>query len=70
MRIRDWSSDVCSSDLGTPEKPVGTVWIGVATPRKSYAKLFTFSFTRERNIAKAASKAMEMLLEEVRENEK
>ena len=54
----------------TPEKPVGTVWIGVATPRKSYAKLFTFSFTRERNIAKAASKAMEMLLEEVRENEK
>src|SRR3546814_8221854 len=27
MRISDWSSDVCSSDLGTSARSSGTVWI-------------------------------------------
>jgi len=50
---------------GTEEKPVGTVWIGIATPKRTIARRFVFSYTRERNIAKAAVKAMELLMEEL-----
>ncbi len=59
------TSGVAGPDGGTPEKPVGTVWIGVATPDKTFARKFVFSFTRERNIAKAAVKALELLMMEI-----
>ncbi len=59
------TSGVAGPGGGTEEKPVGTVWIGIATPEKTAARKFVFSFTRERNIAKAAVKAMEWLMEEL-----
>lgn len=65
MTGADWAvstTGVAGPDGGTKDKPVGTVWIGLAGPQGSWAREFHFSATRERNIAKASVKALEMLL--------
>ncbi len=42
---------------GTPSKPVGTVWIGISTPDRTFAKHFQFAgdrdIIRERSVAEA-----------------
>ncbi|MDR2129855.1 MAG: CinA family nicotinamide mononucleotide deamidase-related protein [Odoribacteraceae bacterium] len=57
------TSGIAGPGGAVPGKPVGTTWIAVATPRGTAARLFHFSFTRERNIARAVMKALEMVIE-------
>jgi PncC family amidohydrolase len=48
---------------GLPDKPVGTVWIGLATPDGSRARVFHFPGDREQNKAAASEAALTMLLD-------
>lgn len=59
------ASGIAGPDGGTDEKPVGTVWIAIATPDKIISKKFLFGNHRERNIQKTADAALKMLKEEL-----
>jgi nicotinamide-nucleotide amidase len=45
----------------TNEKPVGLVWIAVASAQKVVAKSFNFRFDRRRNIELTTTNALNML---------
>ncbi|MBL7890880.1 MAG: competence/damage-inducible protein A [Bacteroidia bacterium] len=55
------ASGIAGPGGGTDEKPVGTVWIAVATPDKVISEKFLFGNNRERNIQKTAQAALNML---------
>ncbi len=59
------TSGVAGPGGGTEFNPVGTVWIAVSTAQVTKAQKFRFSFTRERNISKAATMALELILREL-----
>ena len=61
------TTGVAGPDGGTPQKPVGTVWIAVAGPTAVTAQKFLFSHTRERTIGKASITALQMLVKTIRE---
>ncbi|HEY9002910.1 MAG TPA: competence/damage-inducible protein A [Mucilaginibacter sp.] len=52
---------IAGPDGGTPEKPVGTVWIGVANAQKTITKKFQFGNKRMQNIERTAIAALNML---------
>lgn len=52
---------IAGPDGGTKEKPIGTVWIAVATPEKVISEHFLFGEHRGRNIEKAKLHALNML---------
>jgi nicotinamide-nucleotide amidase len=54
-------SGIAGPTGGSPEKPVGTTWIAVATPDATVTKRFKLGEHRERNIRKAALSALNML---------
>jgi len=55
-------SGIAGPGGGTPEKPVGTTWIGLVTRDGEWAKIFYFSGDRERNKISAVDAALELLL--------
>jgi PncC family amidohydrolase len=56
-------SGIAGPGGGTPEKPVGTTWIGLAAEDGEWAKTYRFSKDREGNKALAAKAALNLLLD-------
>jgi nicotinamide-nucleotide amidase len=55
------TSGIAGPDGGTPDKPVGTVWIAVAGPNGIITEKFNFANNRERNIIRSTQAALNML---------
>lgn len=59
------TSGIAGPDGGTKDKPVGTVWIALATPKGVMSKLLTLGEHRGRNIRRSALAALELLRQEL-----
>ena len=59
------SSGVAGPSGGTFEKPVGTVWLAVATPEHMITLKYHFTGTRERIREQTITKGLELLNEEI-----
>nr|WP_294869549.1 competence/damage-inducible protein A [uncultured Pedobacter sp.] len=58
-------SGIAGPDGGMPGKPVGTVWIAVASRKHVVAKVYSFGNKRAQNIERSAIAALTMILNEL-----
>lgn len=63
------ASGIAGPDGATPDKPVGTVWIGLSSPTETRAYLYRFGNDRMRNIRKTALAALDLLRRAVTESD-
>lgn len=59
------TTGIAGPDGGTPDKPVGTVWIAVASASGVQSRKFSFGDHRGRNIRRTALAALDMLRLEI-----
>lgn len=57
------TSGIAGPEGGSPDKPVGSVWIAVASKEKIKSRMFQFGKNREQNILRASNTALLMLKE-------
>lgn len=62
------TSGIAGPSGATPNKPVGTVWIGFASETTAYGKQFNMGDNRERTIHRTALMAMDILRKEIKIN--
>lgn len=56
-------SGIAGPGGGTPEKPVGTVWIGLSSPQEEYSRHYLWSGNRLAVKEQSAQAALNLLLE-------
>lgn len=56
-------SGIAGPSGGTPDKPVGTTWVGLATPSQVTARYFLWQGNREQNKTYSAEAALQFILD-------